>query len=151
MPHIDKIYLDSNLLMDFYIKCARKTKPYYEPEIITFLAERRGLPKFISSFSLAEIGARLKRDFPEFTPEYLMEFTKVLIRTIGLGVIQSPTIDWRYVLRYSLLCRDARNSIHIEIARSEDLWFITRDKDDPRVKEIYPKVMGESKFKKQFS
>ena len=145
----DKTYLDSNLLVDFYRRLMRKKRFEY-PEIIDFLTERKELPKFISSLSLLEIGAVTKKEFPAFTLKDLENFTKSLIDTIGLEVIYLPEINWKNALQYAMLCHDARNSLHIDIARSRDLWFITRDKDDPRVKSVYPKVMGENKFRKQF-
>ena|SRR3989344_6745232 len=164
MPKPDKVYLDTNLMYNWFkLRFTKKRKQADEEEIIKFLAQHKEIECFISAFTVAEIVARLKNEFKDLITlndiRYSIEIFQDSIncQIIKLdkfrdmkdkdreGILISPQI-----VEFAFECLDSKDAIHIDIAKSNDLWFITRDNDVTRVKNIYNNVMGEKKFRKQF-
>jgi len=151
MTKPQRVYLDTNLLMDFFRRIIRHRKDI--PEIIEFLEERKETEKYISVFTIAEITANLMNEFKDrnLKKEYIIGLVNTLKSTIQLNIIEHEVIELSSIMiDYAYECRDAKDSIHVLIAKKNDLWFITRDNDVPRLKPLYEKIMGERKFRKQF-
>lgn len=159
-----KAYLDTNLILHWFKLCIiKRRKQADEQELIKFLSRHKEIEIFLSVFSVAEIVAHLRNEFKDkVTMREIEAFINILRNTIKFeiikldkftdtkeqerkGILISPEI-----IDFAFLCYSARDSIHIDIAKSNDLWLITRDNDIPRVQKIYSKVIGESKFRKQF-
>lgn len=149
---MEKVYLDTNLIIGFFKNIIRKKKKTGEdPEIIKFLAIHDEIKKFISIFSIAEIIESLEEEFPShaLTQDYILDLIETLRNTIELEIIEDVKVS-KNIINYTYLCRDVKDAIHIDICQASELWFITRDEDCGKVSKIYNKIMSERKFRKQF-
>ena len=50
------------------------------------------------------------------------------------------------IINYTYLCGDLKDAIHVEIAKSNKLSFITKDDKVGRIKPLYPEITGIRKF-----
>ena len=141
----------------------KKIKQAEEEVMIKFLLEHKEIKPYISLFSVAEIVANMRNEFKDLIQmEDIKELIEILRNMISIDVIKldetenSSGIKRKGILisdeiiKFAYFCYSARDSIHIDMAKSNDLLLVTRDDDIPRVKELYPKIIGESKFRKQF-
>lgn len=164
MTQPKKVYLDTNLILHWFkLRILKKKKEADDKKIIKFLSKHKEIETFISAFSVAEIVAKLRKEFKDrVTMDEIKEIIEILRNSIKFdtikldkfsdmkgqerkGILISPEI-----IDFAFVCYDASDAIHIDIAKSNDLWFVTRDDDAPRAREKYSKIMGESKFRKQF-
>ncbi len=164
MPKPNRVYLDTNLVYNWFkLHFTKRRKQADEEEIIKFLAGHREIECFISAFTVAEIAANLRNEFKDrITLEQIKYLVQVLQDTINCqiikfdkfkdmknqdreGILISPEI-----IKFAFGCLDASDAIHVDIAKSSDLCFVTRDENVTRVKVVYENVMGEKKFRKQF-
>ena len=112
---------------------------------------------------MAEIVATMRNEFKDKVSKLmLIDYIKTLKETMHLEELKLPQLAdaggnktegiilMNRLIEFSYWSYSARDSIHAHITESENLWLITRDDDVVRIKNIYPKVMGESKFRKQF-
>ena len=150
---VEKIYLDTNLLIGFFKNIIQKEKkPSEYPLIIDFLAKHNEIEKFISIFSIAEIIEVLRRTYSanNLSKEYILGLVDTLSASIDLKVIKEASLSDR-IIDYTYLCNDAKDAIHIDICRASEMWFITADDKCGRVKGAYDRIMGERKFRKHFT
>jgi hypothetical protein len=54
------------------------------------------------------------------------------------------------VAEYAKKCGHVLDCVHIDMARTNDLTFVTTEKKLGRIKELYDQVMTENKYIKQF-
>ncbi len=152
MPN-EKIYLDVNIFREWFVRMIRgeKGKVFY----IEFLSKRDEIEKHISIFGIAELIETLKKEprvqHKKLTKELILALIDALRNTIGLEIIEEDKIQKEKfrgffvspkIVEFTYLCGDLKDSIHVEIARNNDLLFITKDDKIGQVKVIYPKVEG---------
>ena len=166
MDSKENIYIDVNLIfrwieLTFFSRHPQKAD---EEKFIKFLSEHKEIKVYISAFTAAEIAAKLSKQFGEnATPELIKTIIETLINTLGAETIKyeiffdkqgkerKGLLISQELPNMALACRDAKDAVHICLAKSNDLLFVTRDKDATRVRTIYEKVTGAEKYIKQFS
>ncbi|MBI2583045.1 MAG: PIN domain-containing protein [Candidatus Aenigmarchaeota archaeon] len=150
MPIPKKVYLDTNIVYGFFQNIIRGKMDH--PEIIKFLAERKDVEKYISTFTVAEIVENLLKEFPyrSLKKDYIMSLVDTLRLTVDLKILQETIELSGELVDFVYECKDAKDSLHVLIAKKNDLFFITRDDKVGILKSLYPNIMGEQKFKKQF-
>ncbi len=151
MPVPKRIYLDTNLIYGWF-KNQLNPKKHPKPEFIEFLCGRcKGVEKFISIYSIAELLVNLKKDFQDrgLSEDKISPFFEILKDHIGLKIIIEAKLT-NSIVTFADLCNDHNDAVHIEIAKNENLTFVTRDEDIGKVGKVYKPVMCMSKFMKQF-
>lgn len=157
---IDKIYLDTNLLIGWFKWILKKKKRKGdEPKITKFLSEHEEISTFISSFSVIEIVGVISNDYkkPDGTPKYTLNDIKSFIENLNkylkITVLEEKRIvslPIKKLIGISRRCRHLADSIHVYLAEKEDIWFITTEVKLGRLKPYYPKIMTEKRLIKQF-
>ncbi len=160
-----EIYLDTSLLVGWFKHILERRKKTEEPQIIEFLNNRPEIKKYISSISIAEIIEVLKsKEFKNYKLEnqYILDLIETLRNTLNLIVIEefeekgkkqlkNIFLDSQNIVDLTFLGGEVIDAIHIDISKSNNLYFITRDEGIGKTKEIYPKIMGLKHFMKQFT
>ena len=160
----NEIYLDTSLLIGWFKHILEKRKKTGEPEIIEFLNDKPEIKRYISSITIAEIIEVLKsKDFKNYKLEksYILDLIVNLRNTLNLIIIEefeekgrkqlkNIILDSRNIVDFTFLGGEVIDAIHTEIARSNNIYFITRDENIGKTKELYPKIMGLKHFIKQF-
>lgn len=134
-----------------------------EPEIIRFLSENKEIEIYISLISIAELVHTLKyhEEFQRYKislgwiKELIQEFQNI----VGFNIIINERINnieigGIIIIPEILEFLDKHNGladcIHVDIAKRNDLCFITYEKKIGRLKEFYDNIITESKLMKQF-
>src|SRR3989339_949283 len=132
-----RVYLDTNIIYGFFKSIIKGENEV--PEIIKFLADRNDVEKFISTFTIAEIIENLLKEFSyrNLKKEYIISLVDALRLTINLQTIQESIEFSSELIDYTYECRDAKDSLHVLIAKKNDLYFITRDNDIGRMNKLY--------------
>jgi predicted nucleic acid-binding protein len=141
-----KVYLDTNLLYGWFQNQLSKKRP--ESQIVRFLSEKcKDMEKFISVYTVAELLVNLKKDFSDrgLSKEKIGYMFEILRDTIDLKVIDQTKMT-KSVIDFADLCDDHNDAVHLEIAKNENLVFVTRDCDLGRVKSAYPHVTSIGKL-----
>ena len=148
---IDKIYLDTNLIIGFFKNIIKKKKYKEDPKFIRFLSDKNEIQKFISIFTVAEVIQVLRKEFGshDLSKRYILDLIDTLRGTVGLNIIENVELT-SDIIHYTYLCDDLKDAVHVSIAQINDIWFVTRDDDAGKTKELYNKVISERKFIKQF-
>jgi len=155
----------SNLLIGWFRYILEKRKKTGEPKILEFLNNNPEIKRYISSISIAEIIEVLRsKDFKSYRLEkpYILDLIDALRNSLNLIIIEefeekgrkqlkNIILDSKNIVNFTFLCGEVVDAIHIEICRSNNLYFITRDEGIGRVKEEYPRIMGLKHLIKQFS
>lgn len=159
-----RIYLDTNLIFHWFELCLLgRRKLAGEGTFIRFLSDHKEIERYISAYTIAEIAAKLRKQFGDKVKlndihELIEEFRNLTGTQIikidefsdikgnkRRGILLSSNIA-----DYAFYCCDSKDALHIDIAKSNDLLLVTADDGIPMVKSMYEKVIGESKFRKQF-
>ena len=84
----EKVYLDTNLILNWFRLCIiRRVKKAEEEVIIKFLSEHKEIESFISVFSVAEIIANLRNEFKERVKmDEIDMLMKMLRNTINVDI-----------------------------------------------------------------
>lgn len=87
----------------------------------------------------------------KLTKEWILSLILIFRDAIGVKIIEEDeNYKGQYrgfvvspkIVEFTYLCRDLKDSVHVDIAKSNDLLLITKDDDVGRVKAAYPKVEG---------
>jgi len=149
----EKVYLDINIFREWFIRTIKNniTPIFY----VQFLSEHGEIEKRISVFSIAELVETLLKE-PKLqgwnlTKEWILSLIEIFRDTVGVKIIEEDeTSKGQYtgfvvspkIVEFTYLCGDLKDSVHVDIAKSNDLLFITKDDEAGRVKTAYPKVEG---------
>lgn len=149
----ERAYLDINIFREWFVRTIRgDTTPIFYVE---FLSEHTEIEKRISIFSIAEIVETLLKE-PELqgwklTKEWILSLIVIFRDAIGVKIIEEDeNYKGQYrgfvvspkIVEFTYLCGDLKDSVHVDIAKSNDLLFITKDDEIGRVKNAYPRVEG---------
>lgn len=158
-----KIYLDNNLLIRWFLHKLHPKKHKDEPQAIKFLIKHKEIEKFISLISVAELVRTLKygKEFQEFGLKlsYIRDLIIELQNAIGLNIISKEIINGveingvivsENIINFTDKHHDLIDCIHVDLARSHDLLFVTHDRELGRIKEHYEKIMTDDKLMKQY-
>jgi len=172
-----KVYLDTCLLIGCFKWLLEKNYQHQfiekilllvkrekeQPFIITFLKEHKNIEKFISLVSVAEIISVLKynKDFRHYklTLGEINNLLVVLMTMIGFEIIVEIEIDGKKI-KGNLITRAINNyidkhehvldCIHVDIAKTNDLLFITNEDKFGLLKDLDCHIMTFNKLVKQF-
>lgn len=149
----EKIYIDINIFREWFVRTIKNnaTPVFY----VKFLSEHIEIEKRISIFSIAELVETLLKE-PELqniklTKGWISGLIETFKDTMGVKIIEEDKIyKGKYrgfyvspkVVEFTYLCGDLKDSIHVDIAKNNDLLFVTKDDKIGRVKAVYPKVEG---------
>ena len=142
--------------------CIYKVRKPKEPEFIKFLSKLESVEKYISIFTIAEVIEVLKTH-PDFRgykidEKYFEDILEILKRTASISIIEETGIIVKgkkqykkfyitpNIVNFTYTCGELKDSIHVDIAKSNDLWFVTHDDKVGRLKVLYKKIIGSSKF-----
>ncbi len=152
-----RIYLDTSIIREWFVNIIRGDRG--EPFYIEFMRTHNEFEKFISIYGIAELIETLKNE-PEIqhkklTKEFIMELIKLLQTTINMKIIESTDKENTEfkgislsadIIDFTYLCGDLKDAIHVEIAKSNKLSFVTKDDKAGRIKPLYPEIVGIRKF-----
>jgi len=171
---LKKIYLDTSLLIGCFVWLAEKNyhkRPFplsffvhekEKPYIMAFLSEQKDVQKFISIASKAEIISVLKYDekfrkynFSDAEIESLISLLQTIIgfniiidMKIGETIIKGNLIT-DLVIEYTKKCGHVLDCIHVDMARTNDLTFVTSENKLGKIKDLYERIMTENKYTSQ--
>ncbi len=160
----DKIYIDNSLLVRWFLHKLHPKKFKTEPQIIRFLTEHREIRKYISILSVAELVHTLKygRDFQSFglPLNFILDSLSELIKSMEIEVISRENfsgtkingiIVTENIIKFVDKHQHLADCIHVDLAKSHDLFFITHERDMGVLKEFYEKIMTDDKLMKQYA
>ncbi|OGI14774.1 hypothetical protein A3K63_02775 [Candidatus Micrarchaeota archaeon RBG_16_49_10] len=140
-------------LIRWFLFRFRRVKHESPPIIIEFLRNHGEIKKFISIVSMAEFIKVLlyDKDFINYklTTSYANKLIQELQDVIELKVIHGEKISDDIVL-YIERHPELIDCIHLDIAKSNELCFITDEKKIGKLKAVYGNIMTENKLMKQF-
>ena len=155
MPE-ENIYPDTSIIREWFVRIIVGDRR--DVETIEFLRKHKEINKFISIYGVAELIETLKKEpsiqHKKLTKEFIWDLIKALQNTLtNLKIIEEyaePEGVSKYrgivlsseIVDFTYLCGDLKDSIHVEIAKNNDLLFVTKDDEVGRVKELYPKIEG---------
>jgi predicted nucleic-acid-binding protein len=159
----NKVYIDSCILFRWFLWKFYQRKYKKEPKIIRYLNENASKTKsYVSILTIAELVKILKHDerfknkdlnieYIEKLIEELQNIAKFdIINTIRLnGFSIDGVILSKNIVKYVELHPDLIDCIHVDIAKTYELWFLTDEKKIGKLKVLYNSVMTENKFFKQ--
>ena len=149
----DKIYIDTMFLVRWFLFRFRKRKYDELPRMIEFLREHEEIEKHISVISVAEFVKVLKynKEFRRYklTISYIKELIKKLQNFIDLEILKDQRISHQ-IVKYVESHPELIDCIHLDIAKSNELCFITDEKKIGKLKNLYKNIMTENKLMKQF-
>ncbi len=146
-----KIYLDTNIIFDFFLNLANSAKTNEElaiPQKLRFLLEEQNKKKieiFTSVLVQAEVARRLKSEFG-FEADEIDEFWNKFITIANIDNIEDIEFNWfdlYKITREIPLKKRVTNLQHLLIAKQYNLWFLTGDGEILRkLKGFYDKIIG---------
>lgn len=158
----EKVYLDNTSLVRWFLKRFYPRKYKRDPQIIRFLSEHKEIRCYISIFSVAELVQVLKhgQEFRKFKLKfkYILKLIEELQNIILFDIIQTVKIGGtsikgvvvsHEIVKYVFKHRHLIDCIHLDIARQNDLWFVTYEKRMGELKEYYEKIITEAKMMKR--
>lgn len=159
----DKIYLDNTSLVRWFLKRFYPKKYKRDPQIIRFLNEHKEIDTFVSILSVAELVHTLKHgeEFKKFGLKFdhIKGLIEELQNIIGFEIIQTVKINDTQIdgivisgniIKYVFKHRHLADCIHLDIARQNEIWFVTYEKRMGELKEYYENIMTEDKLMKQY-
>lgn len=160
----DKIYIDNSVLIRWFLHKLHPKKYKTEPQIIRFLTEHREIEKFISLISVAELVHTIKHgeNFQSFGLKlnYIRGLLSELQNVTDLKIISKEKINGveingvvvsENIVNFVDKHRHIIDCIHVDLAKSHDLFFITHEKNMGVLKEFYDKIMTDDKLMKQYA
>ena len=158
-----KIYIDNNLLIRWFLHRFYPRKHKREPQIIRFLSEHKEIKKYISLISVAELVHTLKygKEFQNFKLDlnYIRVLIEELQNIVGFDIIQKQKVNGMEingivisgdVVKFVNVHEHLIDCMHIDIAKSHELFFITHEKKIGQLKKLYENIMTDDKLLKQF-
>lgn len=150
---VDRVYLDVNIFREWFVRMIRgdaRTLFY-----VKFLSSHGEIEKHISIFGIAELVETLLKE-PKLqgrkpTKEWISSLIEIFKDTTDVKIIEEDEIRkglYRVftvspkIVEFTYLCGDLKDSIHVDIARENDLLFVTKDDKVGRVNVIYQRVEG---------
>lgn len=157
----NKIYLDNMFLVQWALYKFFPRKHKRQPRIIEFLSHHKQIEKYISLVSIAELTRTLKYgdEFRKMKLDLkrIIQLIEEMQNIAGLKILLKDTFNNAklngIVISYEIIKfidKHIIDCIHIDIAKSHELFFISNEKKIGRVKDIYKHVMTENKLMKQF-
>lgn len=159
----DKIYIDNNLLVRWFLHKLHPKKFKNEPQVIKFLSDHQEIEKYISIVSVAELVRTVRHgdDFQGFGLKlnYIRDLLTELQNVTGLKIISKEKFNnvgingvviSENIINFVDRHRHLIDCIHVDLAKSHDLFFITHDRDIGVLKEYYEKIMTDDKMMKQY-
>ena len=157
----EKIYIDNNLLIRWFVHKFNRKKYRSMPEIIKFFNEHPEISKYASILSVAELVHTLKygKDFQRFrlNLKHIEELLSELQNTINLDIIlkekrDGVEIDGVIITRDLIKMIDRHHHLidcmHLDIAKSHDLFFVTHEAKMGELKPLYENIMTDEKLMK---
>ena len=159
----DKIYIDNSLLVRWFLRRLNPKKYKIEPQIIRFLSEHKEINKFISILSVAELVHTLKygKDFQAYGLKlsYILDSLAELLKSMEIEVISKENFGGmeingivisENIVRFVDRHKHLADCIHVDVARSHDMFFVTHERDMGVLKEFHEKIMTDDKLMKQY-
>ncbi len=148
-----QIYLDTSIAERYFKKAVmqeKQNKQFLPPKIFSFFESHKEIQLFISSFTLAEIFEHLWKRY-QVKPENISKLSNFFISRFEIIPILEFNIKpdiLRWIRKYKL---EAKDVIHLSIARSNKLFLLTDDDDLlDRGKAIYDKIISEENLSSFF-
>ncbi len=158
-----KIYIDNNLLIRWFLHKLHKRKFKSEPQVIKFLIDHKEIEKFISLISVAELVHTLRygNDFQGFGLKlnYIRDLLAELQNALDLKIISEEKINGvniegviisKNIVNFVDKHHHIIDCMHIDLAKSHDLFFITHERELGVMKEFHEKIMTDDKLMKQY-
>ena len=160
--NIKRIYLDNSLLVGWFLPYLQDIKNPKTPKIIEFLSMHREIEVFISFFTIAELVEDLMFKEPR-VKDYRKNMNNVLdlidILTESLKIKRIIHKDKnelegnfipKNIVEFTSICGSLKDSVHVSIAKYQDLYFVTHDKKITLLGSAYDKIITDNKLYKLF-
>ncbi len=165
MEKPDKIYVDTNCILDWFVRMLRDEKKE-EPELIEFIREHQEIQYFTSLFTIAEItehilykkeGERIKQYKKNI--ETIKAMSNGLKEALGLRIIEDEmggetplSFTDPDVIQVTKVMHSAKDAVHFCIAKHNKLTFVSHEDRFGELKEYYPdaSIMTVNKLIKTF-
>ncbi|MDO8538051.1 MAG: hypothetical protein Q7S21_04155 [archaeon] len=159
---IKRIYLDNSLLVGWFLPYLRETKNPNVPQIIDFLSNHKEIEVFVSHFSIAELMEDLLFKEPRIRqhmrkPDIILHYFETLTDIINLKIIThigKNGIEGNFVSKeiidFTILCKQPKDSIHVAIAKYQDLIFVTHDTKATILSKLYNNILTDNHLFKLF-
>lgn len=159
----ERVYIDNSLLVRWFLWKFNPHKYPREPQVIRFLASLERVEKYISLISVAELVHTLRYgdDFSGYrlTLRRIEELIQELQGVLGFVLIEQEKVQdtdvggiiiTRDVVRFIDKHKELADCLHVDIAKRNQLCFVTYEKKIGVLKELYDNIMTENKLMKQF-
>jgi len=163
------IYLDTNLLIGA-IKEMLEKKDVTNVGVVKFLSENSNIESFISTLSVAEIVKVFRHD-NEFK-KYKLNFKRIisLIESLqnmmrfklisnmkltdekGLPIGDSPNgiVITKDIIRYADIHHEHIDCMHVDLAKTNELTFVTQEDRLGKLKDEYENIMTFNKLSRNY-
>ena len=160
-----RVYLDNSVIEPWFEGIMTGNKQLQTSKFIDFLILHTEIEKFISTFTIAELIEKLlfkTNNIKSYMKEKskIEDFVEAFRQTIpNLKILEDEVsqngqkglfICAEDLLAFTTKIGSSKDSVHVCIAKHEDLYFVTKDDKIGRVKELYPKTIGMIGFAKAF-
>jgi predicted nucleic acid-binding protein len=155
-----KVYLDTNIIIDFFINQAKTIKNKVEtkiPEKLSFLVNNLDRLEFVTSIiTQAEIVRELTSGYG-LNEKDIDELWKEFVKILDCKIIEKVVIDSRFVeipMRIKMKLRTLMNFQHLFIAMEEGAYLISGDKDlirTVRENRVYDRILSYIELRKIIS
>jgi len=159
-----EIYIDNSLLIRWFLSKFYPESYNEVPQIIKFLSTKTEIKKYISLMSIAELVRTLKygEKFERFglSLRFIHSLIEEMQSVVGFDIILRDNVDGTElngiiisgdIIKLIDKHRHLIDCIHVDIAKSHDLTFVTYEKKIGRMKEIYDHILTENKLMKLYS
>lgn len=151
-----KVYLDTNIILDWFRNImigARKVKEFKTPKKMEFL-KLQGIELFVSDLSKIEILRYLKSDW-NADKETIEEIWQRFLESFNVNYLVIQNLDFKELSEICLLIPTRKktliNLMHLQIAKKEDIWFLTGEKGLlTKYKNYYEKSISYPELRKLF-
>ena len=160
-----RIYLDADLIRQSVLR-AVAFKDYKPTRMFSFLLEHPEIERNISLFTVSEIVVNILRD-PQRIHAYeqnkksILDALRVLQDMYFINVIEYDKDDKNKTMKgfwvggdiveISALLLSAKDAVHVCIAMRNDLMLVSNEPNFRKAADIYPKIMTDDHFYKQFN
>lgn len=154
-----KVYLDTNIIMDFFINEAKTLRKGDDPKIpmkFQFMTEKSTHIDFVTSFiTKAEIARELSASY-DLSSEEVHRLWNTFIESIDCKYIADFKFDDKIVdipLKMKIKLRTMFNFMHLFIAMNENAYFLSGDKDileKIKTHKVYDKVLTYIELRRMF-
>lgn len=165
-----KIYLDTNFLIGPIKSILENKDITKESEVVKFLNENKGIESFVSILTVAEMVKILRHDNDFIKYNFSLKQIEGIFNTLhdimGFKIIDNMKLKdaegnfiddtpngiviTKDVIKYASIHNHDMDCLHLDLAKSNELVFVTFEKKIGTLKELYGNIMTFNKLMKNY-